>query len=87
MNYVPYTSVATTHTLSGPHIDWAGLSPLIALLAGATAALLVGMVGSRGIRRNGVPVISLIALARDGGALDLAVGRKPADRLARAPHR
>ncbi|HUA12210.1 MAG TPA: NADH-quinone oxidoreductase subunit N [Solirubrobacteraceae bacterium] len=53
--------------LTGPHIDFAGLSPLIALLAGATAALLVGMLGSRRIRHNGVPVISLIALAATAG--------------------
>ena len=29
------TLLAATH-LHGPHIDWAGLSPLVALLGGAT---------------------------------------------------
>jgi hypothetical protein len=42
MTYV----LATTH-LKGPHVDFAGLSPLIALLGGAVIVLMVGLVGSR----------------------------------------
>jgi NADH-quinone oxidoreductase subunit N len=56
------TVLATVH-LKGPHIDFAGLSPLIALLAGATVALLAGLLGSRWIRSQLVPALSLVALA------------------------
>ncbi|MCW2970506.1 MAG: proton-translocating NADH-quinone oxidoreductase, chain [Solirubrobacterales bacterium] len=54
--------IATAH-LKGPHIDFAGLSPLIALLGGAVVVLVVGMLGSRWIRAQGVPTLSLAALA------------------------
>ncbi|HWJ49956.1 MAG TPA: NADH-quinone oxidoreductase subunit N [Solirubrobacteraceae bacterium] len=54
--------LATAH-LKGPHVDFAGLSPLIALLGGATIVLLVGLLGSRWIRSQVVPALSLGALA------------------------
>ncbi len=54
--------LATAH-LKGPHVDFAGLSPLIALLGGATVVLLVGLLGSRWIRSQVVPALSLGALA------------------------
>ncbi len=54
--------LATAH-LKGPHVDFAGLSPLIALLGGATIVLLVGLLGSRWIRSQVVPALSLVALA------------------------
>jgi NADH-quinone oxidoreductase subunit N len=54
--------LATAH-LKGPHIDFAGLSPLIALLGGAVVVLLVGLLGSRWVRAQVVPVLSLVALA------------------------
>lgn len=54
--------LATSH-LKGPHVDFAGLSPLIALLGGATIVLLVGLLGSRWIRSQVVPALSLGALA------------------------
>ena len=41
--------LAATH-LKGPHIDWAGLSPLIALLGGTAIVLLVGLIGTRWVR-------------------------------------
>ncbi len=41
--------LATAH-LKGPHVDFAGLSPLIALLGGATIVLLVGLLGSSWVR-------------------------------------
>jgi NADH-quinone oxidoreductase subunit N len=56
------TLLATAH-LKGPHVDFAGLSPLIALLGGATIVLLVGLLGSRWIRSQVVPALSLGALA------------------------
>ena len=52
-----YAAMATVH-LKGPHIDFAGLSPLIALLAGATVVLLVGLLGSRWVRAQLVPAIN-----------------------------
>jgi NADH-quinone oxidoreductase subunit N len=54
--------LATTH-LKGPHIDFAGLSPLIALLGGAVVVLLVGLLGSLWVRSQVVPTLSLGALA------------------------
>ncbi|MGH2878567.1 MAG: proton-conducting transporter membrane subunit, partial [Solirubrobacteraceae bacterium] len=56
------TLIATTH-LKGPHVDFAGLSPLIALLGGATVVLLVGLIGSRWVRAQAVPALTLVALA------------------------
>jgi NADH-quinone oxidoreductase subunit N len=61
--------LATAH-LRGPHVDFAGLSPLIALLAGAVVVLLVGLVGSRWVRAQLVPALSLVAL---GTALGLTI--------------
>jgi NADH-quinone oxidoreductase subunit N len=54
--------IATTH-LKGPHVDFAGLSPLIALLGGVILVLLVGLLGSRWVRSQVVPALSLGALA------------------------
>jgi len=64
MNYVPLLSpaIATTH-LKGPHVDFAGLSPLIALLGGAVVVLLVGLLGSHWVRSQVVPTLTLAALA------------------------
>ncbi len=73
MNYVPIYTLATTGVsghLKGPHVDFAGLSPLIALLGGATIVLLVGLVGSEWVRAQLVPALSLGAL---GAALGLTI--------------
>jgi NADH-quinone oxidoreductase subunit N len=71
MTYVPLYSpqVATTH-LKGPHVDFAGLSPLIALLGGAVIVLMVGMLRARWVRTQLVPTLSLAAL---GAALGLTI--------------
>jgi NADH-quinone oxidoreductase subunit N len=63
------TALATA-TLKGPHVDFAGLSPLIALLGGAVVVLLVGLLGSRWVRAQVVPALSLLAL---GAALGLTI--------------
>ncbi len=63
------TVLATAH-LKGPHIDFAGLSPLIALLGGAVVVLLVGLLGSRWVRAQLVPALALVAL---GAALGLTI--------------
>jgi NADH-quinone oxidoreductase subunit N len=72
VNYVPLFSpaVATTTHLKGPHVDFAGLSPLIALLGGAVVVLLVGLLGRREAREQAVPTLSLVVL---GAALGLTL--------------
>ena len=61
--------LATAH-LQGPHVDFAGLSPLISLLGGAVVVLLVGLLGSRWVRSQVVPTLSLAAL---GAALGCTI--------------
>jgi len=56
--------------MKGPHVDFAGLSPLIALLGGATIVLLVGLLRSRWVRAQLVPALSLATL---GAALGLTI--------------
>ena len=56
--------------MQGPPIDWAGLSPLVALLGGAVVVLLVGLFPGRFTRRTLVPVLTLVAL---GAALGLTI--------------
>ncbi len=58
--------LATAH-LKGPHIDFAGLSPLIALLGGATLVLLVGLLRAGWVRAQLVPALSLVALGATAG--------------------
>jgi NADH-quinone oxidoreductase subunit N len=58
--------LATT-TLKGPHVDFAALSPLMALLGGAVIVLLVGLLGSRWARAQLVPALSLLALGAAAG--------------------
>jgi NADH-quinone oxidoreductase subunit N len=68
MTYVPFfpAHVAST-TLKGPHVDFAGLAPLIALLGGALVVLLVGLLGARRVREHVVPALSLVALGTATG--------------------
>jgi NADH-quinone oxidoreductase subunit N len=58
--------------VQGPHIDWAGLSPLLALLGGATVVLLLGLVRARLAREVLVP---LAAIAGFGAAIGLGIWR------------
>ena len=46
----------------GPHIDWAALSPLTALIGGAVVVLIVGLLPGRGVRERGVPALTIAAL-------------------------
>ncbi|HEY5045921.1 MAG TPA: NADH-quinone oxidoreductase subunit N [Solirubrobacteraceae bacterium] len=62
-------TLATAH-LQGPHVDFAGLSPLIALLGGAVVVLLVGLLGRKEAREQAVPALTLVAL---GAALGLTI--------------
>jgi NADH-quinone oxidoreductase subunit N len=61
--------IAAGH-LKGPHVDFAALSPLIALLGGAVASLLVGLLGARWVRAHLVPALALLAL---GASLGLTI--------------
>ena len=70
-------SVLASAHLKGPHIDFAALSPLLALLGGAVVALAFGLLGSARARRTLVPIASLIAL---GAALGLTVWQWDADK-------
>jgi NADH-quinone oxidoreductase subunit N len=64
-------------TLKGPHVDFAGLSPLIALLGGAAIVLMFGLIGSRWVRASLVPALSLVAL---GAALGLTIWQWGSDK-------
>jgi NADH-quinone oxidoreductase subunit N len=63
---LPLKTLASAH-LKGPHVDFAGLSPLIALLGGAVLVLLVGLIRSRWARAQAVPALSLLALGAAAG--------------------
>jgi NADH-quinone oxidoreductase subunit N len=54
----------------GPYIDWAALSPLVALVGGALIVLMVGLLASRGVRERGVPGLTIAAL---GAALGMTI--------------
>jgi NADH-quinone oxidoreductase subunit N len=47
----------------GPHIDWAAMSPIVALTAGSCIVLLVGLARSLFVRRHVVPFLTLVTLA------------------------
>ncbi len=56
--------------MKGPSIDWAAISPLLALAGGAVLVLMVGLARSRVIRYHGVPVLTAITF---GITIGLAV--------------
>ena len=58
--------LASAH-LKGPPVSFAGLSPLIALFAGAVVVLLVGLLSSGWVRAQVVPALSLVALGAAAG--------------------
>jgi NADH-quinone oxidoreductase subunit N len=51
----------------GPEIDWAALSPLLALLGGAMIVLLVGLLRSRAVRESFVPFLAIVAFGAFAG--------------------
>jgi NADH-quinone oxidoreductase subunit N len=69
--------VIAAATLHGPHVDWAGLSPLVALLGGAVIALLAGMLRARFAREVVVPILTIAAF---GAALGLGVWQWDSDK-------
>jgi NADH-quinone oxidoreductase subunit N len=67
-------AAATQH---GPHIDWAGLSPIIALLGGTLVVLLGGLLRGRFTRQTVVPALAVASLA---AALGLAIWQWNSDK-------
>ena len=66
------TLVLAAAHIKGPHIDWKGLSPILALTAGGLLILLVGLLRSHFVRARLVPVLSLVVF---GVALGLEIWR------------
>ncbi len=50
---------AVLAAVKAPDIDWAGLSPLLALLGGAIVVLFAGLLGPRFVRAQVVPALSI----------------------------
>ncbi len=57
--------------IHGPHIDYAGLSPFIALATGGLVVLLVGLLRPAVVRARVVPALTVLTL---GAALGLEIG-------------
>ncbi len=55
--------ISAAAKIAGPHIDWAGLSPFVAVFTGALIVLLLGLARSRALREMAVPVLSILTLA------------------------
>ncbi|MEA2157370.1 MAG: NADH-quinone oxidoreductase subunit [Solirubrobacteraceae bacterium] len=53
--------------IAGPHIDWAGLSPFVAVLGGALVVLMLGLARSRALREVVVPSLGILTLAVAAG--------------------
>ena len=51
----------------GPVIDWAALSPIVALTGGACLVLMLGLARARFVRTRAVPVLAIVALAVTAG--------------------
>ncbi len=58
--------------IKGPHIDYAGLSPIIALTGGGLLVLLVGLLPGQAVRHRIVPALSAVTLL---AALGLEIWR------------
>jgi NADH-quinone oxidoreductase subunit N len=53
--------------VQAPVIDWAAMSPVVALTGGACVVLLVGLLRSPFVRRHVVPLLTLVTLAVTAG--------------------
>jgi NADH-quinone oxidoreductase subunit N len=58
--------------IAGPHIDWAGLAPLVAVFAGALLVLMMGLARSRAVRETAVPGLTIVTL---GLTIALSIGQ------------
>ena len=70
MGHVKEAIAAATKALEGPHIDWAGLSPIVALLGGAVVVLLCGLLRRRVVREVVVPLLAVVTF---GAAIGLSI--------------
>ena len=50
-----------------PDIDWAGLSPFLALFGGMVVVLMVGLAGPRAVRHGVVPALTVVSLLAAAG--------------------
>jgi NADH-quinone oxidoreductase subunit N len=57
------TLLTAATRITGPHIDWASLSPFLALTIGALVVLLLGLIRAEFVRERVVPLATLLALA------------------------
>ncbi|HEX2087244.1 MAG TPA: NADH-quinone oxidoreductase subunit N [Solirubrobacteraceae bacterium] len=53
--------------MKGPHIDWAALSPLLAVFGGAILVLMAGLLRSRVVRETLVPLLAVATLGAFAG--------------------
>jgi NADH-quinone oxidoreductase subunit N len=60
-------NVLAAATIQGPHIDWAALSPLIALTAGVCVVLLMGIARTAFVRAHVVPALTIVTLGATAG--------------------
>jgi NADH-quinone oxidoreductase subunit N len=58
---------ATAGSVKGPKIDWAGLSPLVAILGGIVVVLMAGLLRPRFVRHHLVPGLTVVTLATSLG--------------------
>jgi NADH-quinone oxidoreductase subunit N len=63
-------ALLATAQLKGPHVDFAALAPMEALLTGSIVVLMVGLLRSRAARHVAVPALTLVTL---GVAVGLTV--------------
>ncbi|MDA0169135.1 NADH-quinone oxidoreductase subunit N [Solirubrobacter taibaiensis] len=61
------TGLLAQATTKGPPIDWEALSPFMSLVVGACVVLLVGLARGAFIRRQVVPVLTLVTLGVTAG--------------------
>ena len=54
---------AAAHHIKGPYIDWAALSPFVALTVGALLVLMLGLLRGALARERMVPMLTLLTLA------------------------
>ena len=58
--------IAAVHSQLGrfhaPHVDWKGMSPLLAVLGGSVVVLMVGLLPGRRLQRGLVPALGIVSL-------------------------
>jgi NADH-quinone oxidoreductase subunit N len=64
--------LAATGHIKGPHIDWASLSPFMALTIGALVVLMIGLLRAEFVRERVVPMLTLVTL---GATLAFEISR------------